>query len=126
MTLPKPYRLADSKKISLLIKKGQFIRTSLFTAKKLPSFSGNPQIVVMVSKKIEKTAVKRNRIRRRITEAFRKNIKAEGKEKYSFLLSVFPSADVLKADFSAIEKCAHKIASFETQRPRKKFKKYSK
>lgn len=59
-------------------------------------------MAVVVSKKVEKTAVLRNRIRRRVYEALRVNLKYIPK-KTDYIIVVF-SKDVMTMPFSELEK----------------------
>lgn len=63
---------------------------------------GFTRIAVVVSKKVEKTAVGRNRIRRRIYEALRKNF--EYIPKGNDYIFVVYAKDLIKMPFSDLEK----------------------
>ena len=63
---------------------------------------GFTRIAVVVSKKVAKSAVERNRIRRRIYEALRKNLEYVPK-KNDYIFVVF-SKDVKNMPFSELEK----------------------
>lgn len=65
-------RLRDKNRITSIIKKGRRVKTGNFLARVLPSPSGNAHISAVVSSKQVKTAVARNRIRRRVTETLRR------------------------------------------------------
>ena len=67
----------------------------------VPNERGFTRIAVVVSKKVEKTAVGRNRIRRRVYEALRKNIDMVPK-KTDYIFVVF-SKDVLTMPFTKLE-----------------------
>lgn len=60
------------------------------------------RFAVVVSKKVEKSAVKRNRIRRRVYEALRLNLKDIPKKK-DYVFVVF-SKDVINMPFAELEK----------------------
>ena len=60
------------------------------------------RVAVVVSKKVEKSAVNRNRIRRRIYEIIRRNIDLIPKNK-DYIFVVF-SKDIKKMKYSELEK----------------------
>lgn len=63
---------------------------------------GFTRVAVVVSKKVTKTAVKRNRIRRRIYEAIRQNLEfLPEKRDYIFVVYV---EDILKMPYSELTK----------------------
>ncbi len=62
---------ADSLEV---IKRGRSLHCPLFTVKYSQNSLNAHKIAVVVSKKEEKTAVGRNKIRRKLKEAFRKNL----------------------------------------------------
>ena len=68
----------------------------------VPNTRGFTRVAVVVSKKVEKTAVRRNRIRRRVYEAIRKNFELVPK-RTDYVLVVY-SKEVGKMDFSELEK----------------------
>ena len=63
---------------------------------------GFTRFAVVVSKKVEKSAVKRNRIRRRVYEVLRRNFDLIPKKK-DYIFVIF-SSDVAKIDFNELEK----------------------
>lgn len=63
---------------------------------------GFTRVGVIVSKKVEKSAVRRNYIRRRVYEALRKNFDSVPKAK-DYLFVVF-SSEIGKMPFSELEK----------------------
>jgi ribonuclease P protein component len=62
---------------------------------------GYTRVAVVVSKKVEKTAVKRNRIRRRVYEALRVNFDMVPK-KHDYVFVVY-SKDIGKMEFGELE-----------------------
>jgi ribonuclease P protein component len=64
---PKPLRLTKS--FDILFRKGAKITAPFFVLRAVPAFDELPRIAIVVSKKTEKTAVGRNRIRRRLIAA---------------------------------------------------------
>jgi len=73
--LPRDNRLKDKTVISSIFKTGDFVRTPFFNLYYKKIFSP-PQILVTISNKVEKRAVKRSRLRRQIQEAFKEIIES--------------------------------------------------
>ena len=69
--LAKKYRFHSRGGVRYTYQKGKTIRTPKLSLVYAPNTRGHQRFGVVVSKKIEKTAVGRNRIRRRIYEALR-------------------------------------------------------
>ena len=67
MSLPKKYRLAKKKSIDAIFKGGKTVQGSFFFVKYLPNSLRNPRVVVTVSKRAAKTAVQRNKTKRKVT-----------------------------------------------------------
>lgn len=65
--LPAPNRLKKSRAISRVFARGRYGVSEGLLIKTLPNGSGQSRLVVVVSKKISKKAVVRNRLRRRIS-----------------------------------------------------------
>jgi ribonuclease P protein component len=66
------------------------VRSEFLTLKYAPSKKDDYRLAIVVSKKVSKSAVKRNRIRRRIYEIVRIAHKTAGQPwPYDFVLSVF-------------------------------------
>ncbi|MBI5414153.1 ribonuclease P protein component [Candidatus Peregrinibacteria bacterium] len=74
MALQKIYRMGASKMIDMVMKKGKRVQTPFFRVFLLPSRLSSHKIAITVSPKIEAKAVRRNRIKRRLSEAIRKVI----------------------------------------------------
>jgi len=70
---PKSQRLRNSEEINKTIKKGVNLKTPFFNVKYLKS-NNSFRITVVVSKKISKIAVQRNRLKRIVRSAARKKI----------------------------------------------------
>lgn len=64
--LSRQYRLRHRRDIHRVHKRGRRARTPLFSVKSLPNRQPHPRIGIAVSTKINKRAVKRNRMRRRL------------------------------------------------------------
>ena len=66
------YRFHGHGSLKFLYKNGRVIRSRYFTVKYITNrYRSNPRFAVVVSKKVHKSAVGRNRIRRRIYEQLR-------------------------------------------------------
>ena len=85
-----------------MYKKGKTIRCPKMSLVFLPNSKGFTRVAVVVSKKVEKSAVGRNRIRRRIYEIIRLNMEYLPK-KTDYIFVVF-NKDVMKMDYSELEK----------------------
>ncbi len=68
--LPKDQRLTRS--FEIIFRKGAKITAPFFVLRAVPAWDTIPRLAVTVSKKTDKTAVGRNRIRRRLIEAVKK------------------------------------------------------
>jgi len=71
MALPKELRLKKDKDFDKVKQQGQVCHFPLFTVSILKGQSGGPKFGFVVSKKIDKKAVVRNKIRRWLSEAIR-------------------------------------------------------
>lgn len=66
------YRFHGHGSLKFLYKNGRVIRSRYFTVKYITNhYRSNPRFAVVVSKKVHKSAVGRNRIRRRVYERLR-------------------------------------------------------
>lgn len=72
--LNKRNRISDKQIIQKLFTKGNLYRDKYFIFKYIRSDSTNSEFAVIVSKKISKKAVKRNKVRRQVFEAIRLNL----------------------------------------------------
>ncbi|MBR3172525.1 ribonuclease P protein component [Candidatus Saccharibacteria bacterium] len=82
--------------------KGKTIRGNKASLVFCENERGFTRIAVVVSKKVEKTAVKRNRIRRRVYEALRKNLNLIP-EKHDYIFVIY-SNKVATMEFKELEK----------------------
>lgn len=99
--LNKKYRFHSRGGVRYVYQKGKTVRSpkmSLVFADNTRDFT---RVAVVVSKKVEKSAVKRNRIRRRIYEVIRNNFNHLPKKK-DYILVVF-SNSVLNMPFGELE-----------------------
>jgi len=83
--------------------KGGVVRTKFFICKSLPNHRRDaPRVAVVISKKILKSAVKRNRIRRRLYEAVRAELPHINE--HSDIVLIVISPEVLTAASDEITK----------------------
>jgi ribonuclease P protein component len=97
--LKKVNRLAKSKDIQTAFARGRTFFNPLFTVKFVPS-EGNRRFAVVVSTKVFKNAVDRNRLKRLIREYLRLNLKGFKAGSYAIVakpkLNKMPETEVLK------------------------------
>ncbi|MBO7560472.1 ribonuclease P protein component [Candidatus Saccharibacteria bacterium] len=100
--LNKKYRFHSRGGVRYVYQKGKMIRTAKMSLVFTPNTKGFTRIAVVVSKKVNKTAVGRNRMRRRVYEILRKNFSLiPPKTDYIFVVY---SKDVLTMPFNELEK----------------------
>ncbi|MDO4741768.1 MAG: ribonuclease P protein component [Candidatus Saccharibacteria bacterium] len=97
----KKYRFHSRGGVRYAYKEGKTIRTAKMSLVFVENKRKFTRIAVVVSKKVEKTAVKRNRIRRRVYEALRVNFQHIPKG-YDYVFIIY-SKDVLKMPFGELE-----------------------
>lgn len=100
--LSKRYRFHSRGGVRFVYQKGKTIRKPKLSLIFMPNTRGFTRVAVVVSKKVMKSAVGRNRIRRRVYEALRKNFEFVPK-KTDYVFVVF-SKDVLETPFTELEK----------------------
>ena len=100
--LSKKYRFHSRGGVRYVYQKGKTIRSPKASLVFAENTRGFTRVAVVVSKKVEKSAVKRNRIRRRIYEVIRKNFDLVPKGK-DYVFVVF-NKDLGEMDFSKLEK----------------------
>ena len=100
--LSKKYRFHSRGGVRYVYQHGKTIRTPKMSLTFTKNTRGFTRVAVVVSKKVEKSAVKRNRIRRRIYEALRINFDLVPKET-DYIFVVF-SNDILTIPFKDLEK----------------------
>ena len=105
--LSKKYRFHSRGGVRYVYQKGKTIRASKMSLVFTPNNKGFTRMAVVVSKKIEKSAVGRNRIRRRIYEVLRLNIDSIPK-KTDYIFVVY-SKDVMKMEFMELTKMIEKL-----------------
>lgn len=100
--LRKKYRFHSRGGVRYVYQKGKTIRSPKMSLVYTKNTRGFTRIAVVISKKIEKSAVKRNRVRRRVYEAIRLNI--DNFPKATDYVFVVFSREVKKMEFSELEK----------------------
>ena len=100
--LNKKFRFHSRGGVRYAYQKGKTIRSPKMSLVFVENTRGFTRMAVVVSKKVEKSAVKRNRIRRRIYEALRVNFDLIPK-KTDYIFIVF-SKDILTMPFNKLEK----------------------
>ena len=100
--LNRKYRFHSRGGVRYVYQKGETIRKSKMSLVFVDNMRGFTRVAVVVSKKVEKSAVGRNRIRRRIYEALRLNFEDIPKKR-DYIFIVY-SKDLMKMPFSELEK----------------------
>lgn len=98
----KNYR-TPREKISLILKKGELFTTSLFLIRYLKNTKQFNRYRVIISKKINTKAVKRNQLRRQVYEILRTRQELEGLENGKDMILI-PKKRILEATFNDIKK----------------------
>ncbi len=105
--LSKKYRFHSRGGVRYVYQNGKTIRTPNLSLVFAENTKGFTRFAVVVSKKVEKSAVKRNRVRRRFYEAIRLNIdKIPKKRDYIFVIY---SDKVMRQTFSEIEQAVGEL-----------------
>lgn len=105
--LASKYRFHSRGGVKYTYQKGKTIRTPKFSLVFAPNQRGKQRFAVVISKKVIKSAVGRNRVRRRVYEAIRLNL-AEISESYDYIFIVF-SKDLKTMEFTELEKLILKL-----------------
>lgn len=98
--LPKQHRLKSNKEISLIIKQGKTVGGKYIVIKFLPKQNDINKFAFIVSNKISKVAVIRNKIKRRLREIIRTHLILTN-SKYDFI--IFAKKDVIFIDFNTLK-----------------------
>lgn len=94
--LPKINRIKKKKDFDLIFKKGKSFKTSLLVLKILKNELNENRVGFIISSKVSKKAVLRNKIRRRLSELFKKEeINLKG---FDFIFIGLPGLE--KVDYS--------------------------
>lgn len=107
--LNKKYRFHSRGGVKNAYRKGKTIRRAKMSLVFVPNDRGFTRISVVVSKKIDKRAVVRNRIRRRVYEIVRKNFEYLPK-KTDYLFVVF-SRDIVDMPNNELEKLVGELVT---------------
>lgn len=99
--LPKENRLKKEKEFEAVFKGGRTIKGGNIFLRYLANGTGKTKVGFVVSKKVSKLAVKRNKVKRRMREIVRIR-KEEIKEGLSIIFIALPSA--VNADYGEMEK----------------------
>lgn len=94
--LPKPQRL--TKNFAIIFQKGAKITTPFFVLRGIPAWDDASRLAIIVSGKTEKSAVKRNRIRRRLIAAA-ETAGFPSFPQQRFRIVLIGKTDVLEADY---------------------------
>ena len=105
--LNKKYRFHSRGGVKYVYQHGKTVRTPKMSLVFAENTRGFTRVAVVVSKKVDKTAVGRNRIRRRVYEALRLNFDLIPKAK-DYVFVVF-SRDVMKMPFDELEEVLGKL-----------------
>lgn len=100
--LGKRYRFHSRGGVKYVFRHGKTIRSQKMSLVFMPNVRGFTRVAVVVSKKVEKTAVGRNRIRRRVYEVLRKNFDLI-KKRTDYIFVIY-SKEVEVMDNSELEK----------------------
>jgi ribonuclease P protein component len=107
--ISKKFRFHGHGSLKYLFQNGEQARTRFFGIKYIVNQRRDyPRIAVIVSKKISKSAVKRNRMRRRVYEILREHFNFE--KPYDIAVTVF-SDEVLTASYDELKEQLKKVIS---------------
>lgn len=102
--LSQKYRFHGHGSLNYLHRNGQVVRNSNMMVKYAPNLKReNPRFAVVVSKKVYKSAVKRNRIRRRLYEIIRRYIAKKSEVKNVDVMVNVYSPEILNYESSKLE-----------------------
>ncbi|MBI2638829.1 ribonuclease P protein component [Candidatus Peregrinibacteria bacterium] len=96
------YKIRSKPRVLHILKKGRMFKWGVFYLRSLPNRAGHPRFSLILSKKIGRKAVERNKIRRRVYEVIRKNFSIISKTCYDVV--VLCSARIGKTDYAQIER----------------------
>lgn len=101
--ISKQHRFSGKSSINAVYKKGGASRSGQLSLKFIPKKTTDYRLAVVVSKKVSKSAVVRNRIRRRIFELVRKKIENPQTVNQDMVITVF-SPEVAELKSQNLEK----------------------
>ncbi|MBQ3432991.1 ribonuclease P protein component [Candidatus Saccharibacteria bacterium] len=99
--LSKKYRFHSRGGVKWVYQHGKTVRMAKMSLVFVENTRGFTRVAVVVSKKVEKTAVGRNRIRRRVYEALRRNFELVPKKR-DYVFVVY-SKEVMRMPFGELE-----------------------
>lgn len=105
--LKKVYRITKDKEFQTIYRRGRFQSTALFSLHYLPSRNGVSRIGIVVSKKISKKAVERNKIKRQV-RAIASEIHKSLNNNFDIVIAVKKPA--LEANFEEMQKTLKHMA----------------
>lgn len=104
--LPVKHRFKKKKDFERVLKEGRNVKWNGLALKYCPNSFGESRFGIIVSKKVSKKAVLRNRTKRRIREVLRRELEKikEGQD-----IVFFPSPEFKNKDFSEIQEIVIKL-----------------
>jgi len=99
--LAKPYRLTKEKDFQKIFKSGKSLFSTILRLKVLPNSLSLSRFAIVVSGKVSKKAIIRNRLKRQISEVIRLNLNSI-KKGYDIVVIVKP--DMIGKSYEEIEK----------------------
>lgn len=108
--IQKRFRL-NKIEVEHLLKKGNSFRNPLFIIRYRKTLFPFSRFTIIISKKLEATAVKRNKLRRQIYEAIRKN--TQESDQYHFDIALIPTKQVLSCSYGDKENAIISILSLQ-------------
>ena len=106
LMLDKKHRLKEKKDFEEVIKKGKFYSEDLLVFKKIKNNLSRTRVGFVVSQKVSKKAVVRNKIKRRLRQIIKTNL-AEIKPGFDIIF--FTKKGIEEKDFSEIKKTIEKL-----------------
>lgn len=100
--LPRRFTLSKSDGINTILKKGDSVKSRLLVGRYKKNDKGHHRFSVIVSHKISKKAVERNRIRRQIHEIIRLNLEKLPQNTH-FDLLILPKTAIIGKTYDQIE-----------------------
>ncbi|MBT6069129.1 ribonuclease P protein component [Candidatus Peregrinibacteria bacterium] len=101
--LKKRFRLTKRDNISNIIKEGKSLSGKFFLCKAVPNELKFNRFSIVVSKKVEKRAVRRNKCRRRIHEALRNHSLKLNSDKNHFDVVLLVNRNCIDTPYNEIE-----------------------
>ena len=99
--LAKKYRLTKDKDIQNVLKKGKLFFSPFFNLKILPNNLQNPRFCIVISTKISKKAVVRNKVKRQLRDIIHRNL-SNISQNYDFVILAKPAVTI--TEFKELEK----------------------